>query len=80
MAARTFAWIKWLRQQERGLPYTVKDSTDDQYMCDTTHPNTDSAVEATLGQYVAHEGRVIWSFYSAEAAHLTNYRQRWLLK
>jgi hypothetical protein len=73
VAARTYGWVKRLYQGDK--PYTVKDSTADQYMCDTTFPSTDSAVDATLGQYVAYEGSVIWSFYCAEAGTPTNYRQ-----
>ena len=75
VAARTYGWVKWLFQGDR--PYAVWDSTRDQYMCDTRHPNTDSAVDATLGQYVAYNGKVIWAFYSAEAAHVTNPLQKW---
>jgi hypothetical protein len=32
-------------------------------------------VDATVGQYVAYDGDVIWSFYCAEAGSPTNYRQ-----
>jgi hypothetical protein len=76
VAARTYGWRKWLDQGSQ--PYAVRDSTLDQHMCDTTHPSTDSAVDATLGQYVAYDGKVIYAFYSAEAGHVTNYRRWWL--
>ena len=78
VAARTYVWVKWLDQQQQGRDYTVWDSTLDQHMCDTTEPRTDRAVEATLGEYVASDGRVIWAFYSAEAGHVTNHQRRWL--
>jgi hypothetical protein len=76
VAARTYGWRKSLDRPYPQYPYAVKDSTADQYMCDGTDPRTDDAVDATAGQYVAYEGKVVYSFYCAETGNPTNRRQQ----
>jgi hypothetical protein len=74
VAARTYGWRKTLDRPYPLYPYTVRDSTADQYMCDHTHSRSDAAVDDTQGQYVGHEGRVAYAFYCAEAGDPTNYQ------
>jgi hypothetical protein len=65
VAARTYAWRKIL--DNAAQPYDVTDWTDTQAMCDfRQHPNSDAAVNATAGQYIAYNGAVIVALYSAE--------------
>ena len=77
VAARTYAWRKTI---DRRPPYSdpgydVWDSTRDQYMCDSPHPLTDAAADATAGQYLSYDDKVIYAFFCAEAGSPTNYRQ-----
>ncbi len=44
----------------------MTDWVDYQYMCDTTDPRTDAAVDATAGEYVAYQNAPIVAMYSAE--------------
>ncbi len=64
VAARTYGWDKYL--QNLGEAYHVTDWVNHQYMCDTTTPTTDAAVEATTGQYLAYNGQIITAMFSAE--------------
>jgi hypothetical protein len=78
VAARTYAWRKQL-DRRAAAPYPgfdVWDSTRDQYMCDWTETRANAAVDATRGQYVSYQNRVIYAFYSAEAGSPTNYKQQ----
>jgi hypothetical protein len=73
VAARTYGWRKALDRPHPAYPYTVMDSTADQYMCDRTHSRSDGAVDETEGQYVGYKGKVIYAFYCAETGDPTNY-------
>ncbi len=68
VAARTYAWDKYI--QNSGNSYHVTDWVDNQYMCDTTVPSTNQAVDATQGEYLAHtynnSGQPITAMFSAE--------------
>ncbi|MDQ4076455.1 MAG: SpoIID/LytB domain-containing protein, partial [Chloroflexota bacterium] len=65
VAARSYAWRQILMappEQE----YDVTDTTQHQYMCDTTHPNTNAAVDATRGQHLTFDETPIFAMFSAE--------------
>ncbi len=64
VAARTYAWYHYL--QNPAAAWHVTDWVDYQYMCDTTDPRTDAAVDATAGEYLAYLGNPIVAMYSAE--------------
>jgi hypothetical protein len=64
VAARSFAW--WYTLRPAGEGYDLSDTTYHQYMCDTTAPTTDAAVDATRGQYIAYQGDIIFAQFSAE--------------
>jgi hypothetical protein len=65
VAARTYAWFHTLARA--GEDWDVSDWTDFQVMGseDERHPRSDTATDATQGQYVAYQGDVIQAFYSA---------------
>jgi len=63
MTARSYAW--WFIIRHVDWDYDVSDWIDYQAMGDQTWPETNAAVEATEGQYIAHEGEVIL----AECSH-----------
>lgn len=69
VAARTYAWYQM--QGREGEPYDVTDTTAHQYMCDTTDPRTDAAVDATVGQHLTYQGRIIPTLFSAENSSAT---------
>ena len=64
VAARTYAWWFVIRHTEWN--FDVNDWTDYQVMCGPSgaFPTTDAAVDATQGQYIAHEGEVILAEFS----------------
>ncbi len=64
VAARTYAWYHYL--QNPAADWHVTDWVDYQYMCDTTDPRTDAAVDATVGEYLAYQIAPIVAMYSAE--------------
>lgn len=64
VAARTYAWF-WILQHT-GSAYDVTDSTAYQYMCDTRVASTDSATDATRGQYLDYQGYMVFAAYGAE--------------
>jgi len=66
VAVRTYAWH--YTGEHAGWNWDVSDWTDYQVMGreDQRHPRSDSATDATQGQYVAYQGNVIKAFYSAE--------------
>lgn len=70
VAARTYAWYKIL-STPTSREWHVRDSTADQYMCDDTYPQTDAAVDATLGQHLTFDGKIILTMFSAENASPT---------
>jgi hypothetical protein len=63
VAARSYAWF-WVLQHTTQT-YDVTDSTAYQYMCDNQYPSTDSAVDATRGQYGNYNGKMIFAAYGA---------------
>ncbi len=64
VAVRTYGWYHYLR--DPAAEWHVTDWVDYQYMCDTTDPRTDAAVDATAGEYLAFLGTPIVAMYSAE--------------
>ncbi|MBN1991860.1 MAG: SpoIID/LytB domain-containing protein [Anaerolineae bacterium] len=64
VAVRTYAWAKYL--QDPAAAYHVTDWVNHQYMCDTTSPATNQAVNDTAGEYLAYYGSMITAMYSAE--------------
>ncbi len=64
VAVRTYAWYQYLRDPT--AEWHVTDWVDYQYMCDTTDPRTDAAVDATIGEYLAYQNAPIVAMYSAE--------------
>ncbi|HEX8681432.1 MAG TPA: SpoIID/LytB domain-containing protein [Ardenticatenaceae bacterium] len=70
VAARTYAWYKVL-YSPRNPNYEVTDWTIDQYMCDTTDSRTDAAVEATAGEHMTQNNKIILTMFSAENASPT---------
>jgi hypothetical protein len=46
--------------------FHVSDWVDNQHMCDATYAKSNTAVEATRGQYLAYQGWPITAMYSAE--------------
>ncbi|HRV95525.1 MAG TPA: SpoIID/LytB domain-containing protein [Anaerolineae bacterium] len=64
VAARTYGWDKYL--QNPGGSYHVTDWVNNQYMCDTTVPSTNQAVDDTTGEYLAYNGQIITAMFSAE--------------
>ncbi len=66
MAARTYAW--YYTEQHTGWDWDVSDWTNYQVMGreDQRDPRSDQATDDTQGQYIAYQGDVIKSFYSAE--------------
>ena len=62
LAARTYAW--WFVIGHTGWDYDVNDWTDYQVMGNVTYPETNAAVDATLGQYIAYLGDVILAEFS----------------
>lgn len=64
VAARTYAWYQYLR--DPAAEWHVTDWVDYQYMCDTTDPRTDAAVDATAGEYISYQNAPIVAMYSAE--------------
>lgn len=68
VAARTYAWYHVLRRKP---DFDVTDWVDYQVMCDTTHPASDAAIQATAGQYIAYQSQPILAQYSADHGHPT---------
>lgn len=64
VAARSYAWF-WVLQHV-GQAWDVKDWTNYQVMCDATAQSTNSAVDATKGQYGDYGGNVIFAAYGAD--------------
>lgn len=64
VAARTYAWF-WILQNV-GNEFDVTDTTAYQYMCETQYASTDSATEATRGQYLDYAGYMVFAAYGAE--------------
>jgi hypothetical protein len=64
VAARAYGW--YYTEKPAGQDYDVTDWTSHQAMCDRTYSSTNSAVEATRGQYIAYQGEVIKAFFSAK--------------
>ncbi len=65
-AVRTYAWRYTI--EHAGWDWDVSDWTDYQAMGSESerHPRSDTATDATQGQYIAYQGDVIKAFYSAE--------------
>jgi len=64
VAARSYAWF-WILQHSASS-YDVTDSTAYQYMCDARYASTDSATDATRGQYLDYAGYMVFAAYGAE--------------
>ena len=64
VAARTYGWDKYL--QNPGGSFHVTDWVNHQYMCDNTFASTNTAVDATSGEYLAYNGQMITAMFSAE--------------
>lgn len=64
VAARTYAWF-WILQHDTSS-FDVTDTTAYQYMCDTRYATTDSATDATRGQYLDYQGYMVFAAYGAE--------------
>jgi hypothetical protein len=69
VAARTYGWSKYL--QNPAGDYHVTDWINHQYMCDTTFPPTNQAVDDTASEYLAYNGNPIIAMFSAENASPT---------
>jgi hypothetical protein len=64
VAARTYSWF--FINQDPEADYHVTDWVNFQYMCDSTTPATDLAVDETRGEYLAFDDQIIVAFFSAE--------------
>nr|MBA3531748.1 SpoIID/LytB domain-containing protein [Ardenticatenales bacterium] len=64
VAARTYAWYQMQGRADQS--YDVTDTTAHQYMCDTTDPRTNVAVDDTTGQHLSYNGGIIPTLFSAE--------------
>jgi hypothetical protein len=64
VAARTYAWF-WILQNSQNS-FDVTDTTAYQYMCETRYASTDSATDATRGQYLDYSGFMVFAAYGAE--------------
>ena len=62
VAARTYAW--WFIIRHVGWDFDVNDWIDYQVMGNATYPETNAAVDATQGQYIAYGGEVILAEFS----------------
>lgn len=69
IAARTYAWRYVLANPD--AEFHVNDTTAHQYMCDSTYPTTNAAVDATAGQHLTIEGELVAALFSAENASPT---------
>ncbi len=69
IAARTYAWRYVLANPD--AEFHVNDTTAHQYMCDSTYPSTNAAVDATTGQHLTIEGELVAALFSAENASPT---------
>lgn len=69
VAARTYSWRYVLDPAD--VHYDVTDTTQHQYMCDTTDARTNQAVDETAGQHLTYAGTLIPSLFSAENSSAT---------